>query len=172
MMKIVMKIHLQKEQEAVKMMRHTYLEPAVLNVVFALRIKAASKAKAFESAMCQLSERNLSLDRIRLTDEQGKNIWFAVERIEAIRWTAVVSTSFSHQFQVHGQIRLAIVPERSAATPLPLPSSSEYRLPGSKLTDMPVWVIPTVGEPAFAHVLSQSLERRLPCSTFSLTSAV
>ncbi|QTH44213.1 hypothetical protein J4772_07415 [Cohnella sp. LGH] len=172
MMKIVMKIHLQKEQEAVKMMRHTYLEPAVLNVVFALRVKAASKAKAFESAMCQLSERNLCLDRIRLADEQGKTIWFSVERVEAIRWTAVVSTGFSHQFQVHGQIRLEIAPERSAATPLPLPPSGDYRFPGSRLSDKPIWVIPTVGEPAFAHVLNQTLERRLPCSTFSLTSAV
>jgi len=171
-MKIVMKIHLQKEQEAVKMMRHTYLEPAVLNVVFALRVRAASKSRAFESAMCQLSERNLCLDRIRLTDEQGKPIWFSVERIAAIRWTAVVSTGFSHQYQVHGQIRLVIAPERNSATPLPVPPSGEYRIPGSKLSDIPVWVIPTVGEPAFAHVLSQSLERRLPCSTFSLTSAV
>ncbi|WP_372632160.1 hypothetical protein [Cohnella sp.] len=167
-----MKIHSQKEQETVKMMRNTYLDSAVLNVAFALRVRAPGKTRAFELAMCQLSERNLCLDRIRLADAQGKEIWFSVERIESIRWTAAESTGFSHLFQVHGQIRLEIAPERGILNRMPIPLSGDYRLPRSKLSDMTVWVIPTAGEPAFAQVLGQTLERRLPCSSFSLTSAV
>ncbi len=154
------------------MMRNAHLDPAVLNVAFALRIRASCKTRAFELAMCQLSERNLCLDRIRLADAQGKEVWFSVDRIESIRWTAAESTGFSHLFQVHGQIRLEIIPERGVVNLLPNPLSGDFRFPRSKLTDMTVWVIPTAGEPAFAQVLGQTLERRLPCSAFSLTSAV
>ncbi|MFB9279078.1 hypothetical protein [Cohnella cellulosilytica] len=154
------------------MMRNTHPNHAVLTVAFALRIRAASKTKAFELAMCQLGERNLCLDRIRLADAQGEERRFSVERIESIRWTAAESTEFSHLFQVHGQIRLEIAHEQETLIRAPLPLSGEYRLPGSSVSEMTVWVIPTTGEPVFAQVLAQSLERRLPCSAFSLTSAV
>jgi len=154
------------------MMRSIYLDPTILNVAFAMRMKAASKTRAFELAMCQLSERNLCLDRIRLADGQGKETWFSVERIESIRWTAAESTGFSHLFQVYGQIRLEIAPDRGSSNRAPVPLSNDHRFPRSKLSDLAIWVIPTAGDPAFAQVLGHSLERRLPCNSFSLTSAV
>ncbi|WP_204603467.1 hypothetical protein [Cohnella boryungensis] len=154
------------------MMKSIQPESATLSVVFALRVKAASKAQACESSMCQLSAKNLCLDRMRLTNEHGHEAWFAVERIEAIRWTSVESTGFSHQFKIVGQIRLAIRPDWSSRRHAVGSFPCHYRLPGSLHSDKTVWVIPTTNEPAFAQVLCQSIELPAPSQSFSLISAV
>lgn len=154
------------------MMKSMNLDKAIFNVVFALLVKASSKARAFEHAACQLSERNLVLDRLRLIDDQGKAFWFAVERIESIRWTAAESTGFSHQYRLVGQIRLAVSPDGNRQRREPDLLAGEYRLPRSKLTGRTVWVIPTLHEPAFAQVLGQSMELCLPVEAFALPGAV
>jgi len=144
---------------------------ATYTVVFALRVKATSKARAFEHAMCQLGERNLHLDRLRLEDERGTLFAFKVERVESIRWTGAEATGFSHQFRLVGQIRLTISPDAARPEALPDLLAGEYRLPKSKLTGRTVWVIPSAGESAFAQVLGQSFELLLPEDRFSLTGA-
>ncbi|XID93494.1 hypothetical protein ACF3MZ_02865 [Paenibacillaceae bacterium WGS1546] len=151
-MKIGLKIYAQKEQAD--------LEHAVLHVEFALRMRASSKSRAFELAMAQLNERNVCLDRVRLADGFGEQAWFAVEKIDSIRWTAAESTGFSHLFKVYGHMRLEIVPDgASASSRLAVPLTAEHRLPRSKLSSMAIWVIPTATEPVFATVLRQSMEQ-------------
>jgi hypothetical protein len=153
------KIHVpQKEFVVYTMIRNDIFANATLNVTVSFLVKAKNKAHAIKMADFQINEETVILDQVQLMNEQGMEKLLKVKRVEAIHWTAADPAEYSSQYKVTGHICLAL------CIPITREQMEEnlwetaYKLPKSSFQDITVLIIPTLNEPAFTQVISQSLE--------------
>ncbi|MBW7460038.1 hypothetical protein ACFOLF_32935 [Paenibacillus sepulcri] len=155
------------------MMKNEMMEHAALNVTVSYLVKAKSKVHALDMARFQLNEETISLDRIQLVNDQGMKRLLKVEHVEFIHWMAAESSEFCDQFKVIGHFRLALRLSHAEEPYEENIHKHHYRLPRSAIQDKTVWVIPTLHQPAFTQVISQTLEWKTKArETTALITAV
>ncbi|WP_239615050.1 hypothetical protein [Cohnella mopanensis] len=140
------------------MIRSLLLERATFNVTFSLLVKARRKIHALEMADFLFNKNNVTMDSIRLVNEEGSDKLFFLENIESIRWDYAEMTDYSNLFKAVGHISLTLRTDRIPESMEPSTREYHYRLPKSAIKDRTIWVIPTTNEPAFTQVIHQSLE--------------
>jgi len=154
------------------MMKTDLIELALMNVTVSYLVQARSKSHALKMARFQLNDETISLDGIQLEHRSGLARWMKVEHVESIHWAAAEASEFSSQFKVIGHIRLALRVDAHGDS-VDSVLQGHYQFPRSVLQDKTVWVIPTLHEPAFTQVLSQTLEGTMTTGdSAALTRAV